>query len=294
MKDESGGLTPFPIYSGQDISTRMSLILWGPSSAGKTTWGATAPGPLKLWLSFGSDETVPIQHRTDIKVMNLAGYTAEEVFRHGVGHNPFGLDKLLAKFKEIGTVVCDSVTALQDIGLEKSVGDGIGKSVNFTPTMQFPGRSAYGGRNQNVLHVMKCLLQVTARHNRHIIFTAHENEPRTRPSDDSIISIDMSLGGMQLNTVTGRVSEIWNLRRDVSYKQNQIVSVRTYGFRRPLKTRMFSQKGEPSFRLEYDPSLPDDDPRQKTIAKFYNAWVKGNKLRVEVPKNRKSEEDKDN
>src|SRR5215831_9390967 len=271
MKDESEGLTPFPIHSGLEIKSRMSLVLWGPSSSGKTTWAATAPGPLKLWLSFGSDETVPIQHRPDVKVMNLSGYTCEEIFKHGTGHNPFGLDKLLPARKDIGTVVCDSITAIQDLGLEKAVNDGIGRSAKdgFIPTLQFPGRSAYGGRNANTLHLMKCLLQVTARHNRHIIFTAHENEPRTRPKDDSIISIDMSLGGMQLNTVTGRVSEIWNLRRDLSRNQNQIVSVRTYGFRRPLKTRMFDQKGEPSFRLEYDPSLPDEHPKQMTIAKFY-------------------------
>jgi len=227
-------------------------------------------------------------------VMDLFSKSQEEIFKHGIGASPFGLDRWLYENRHIKTVVCDSLTAIQQLGLEKAVADGVGKSRDFTPTLQMPGRPAWGGRNQNLLAVMKSLLQVTAKHNVHMIFTAHENDPVTNKQTDAIESINMSLGGQLINLVSSQISEIWNIRLEPGGKRNRIITTRVSGYRRPMKTRMFDQKGEATFILNYDPDKSDEAPGQMTIAGFYNQWVKGGMRRIPVPNTRRGGDVMDN
>ena len=286
----------FPIKKGIDSTPRLSMILWGLANVGKTTLAATAPGE-KLWLAFGDSEHASVAHRKDVSVMELFAKSQEEIFRHGIGPNPFGLDRWLYENRAIKSLVCESLTAVQQLALEKAVADGVGKSHNFTPTMQAPGRPAFGGRNQNLISMMKSLLQVTAKHNVHIIFTAHENDPITKSDgrgNDTLESINMSLGGQLINIVSSQISEIWNLRQEPGGKRNRILTTRVSGYRRPLKTRMFDQKKEAAFVLEYDPDRPDSDRDQMTIAKFYEQWVKGGLRRIPVPNNRRGGDSVDN
>jgi hypothetical protein len=289
-------VTTFPIKKGTDSVPRLSQIIWGLANVGKTTYAATAPGE-KLWLAFGDSEHASVAHRKDVRVMELFAKSQEEIFRHGIGPSPFGLDKYLYENRDVKSLVCDSLTAIQQLALEKSVADGVGKSHNFTPTMQAPGRPAFGGRNQNVISLMKSLLQVTAKHNVHIIFTAHENDPITKSDgrgNDTLEAINMSLGGQQLNIVSSMISEIWNLRMEPGGKRNRIITTRVSGYRRPMKTRMFDQKGEAAFILMYDPDRPDSDQDQMTIAKFYDRWVKGGMRRISIPANRRGGDTTDN
>ncbi len=289
-------IVTFPIKKGMDSVPRLSMILWGLANVGKTTWAATAPGE-KLWLAFGDSEHASVIHRKDVRVMELFQKSQEEIFRHGIGPNPFGLDKYLYENRDVKSLVCDSLTAIQQLALEKSVADGVGKSTNFTPTMQAPGRPAFGGRNQNLISMMKSLLQVTAKHGVHIIFTAHENDPVTKSDgrgNDTLESINMSLGGQLINIVSSQLSEIWNLRQEPGGKRNRLVTTRVSGYRRPLKTRMFDQKKEAAFVLQYDPDRPDGDKDQMTIAKFYDQWVRGGMRRIGVPDNRRGGDISDN
>jgi hypothetical protein len=264
----------FPIKRGVDAGVRLSMLLWGSAGSGKTTWAATAPGD-KLWLSFGEGEHASVSHRQDVFVM----------------------DRELFERKNIKTVVVDNLTAIQYLALQKSVADGIGAGKGFTPTMQSPGRGAYGGRNQNLIGLMKSLLAVTGKHRVNIIFTAHENDPVTRVDNKGVETVDyisMSLGGQLVNNVSAQLSEIWNFRQEPGGKRNRIVTIRVSGLRKPLKTRMFSQKGESSFIVNYDPDRPMNSLGQMTIVGFWEQWMKGSMQRIAVPSTRKGGDDADN
>jgi hypothetical protein len=284
------------MVKGTETKSRLSLLLWGPQGGGKTTFAATAPGG-KLWVSFGDNEHVTVQGRKDVWIMDYSDSSSEEVFEHGVGLNPFGLDKLLHDETQIETVVIDSLTQVQYLALEKSVNDKLGKSGNFIPTMQCPGRGAYGGRNSLTLEVVRAVLRVTAKHQVNVIFTAHERDPNTRIDSKGVEVIEeirVTLGGQLKNQVACQMSEIWNLRQEPGGKRNRIITTRVSGYRNPMKTRMFMQNGEASFILNYNPDLPDDDPRQMTISRFLDQWYGGNAGRIPMPTNRRGGDITDN
>jgi hypothetical protein len=262
--------TLFQAKTGPDVNVRMVMLLWGQAGVGKTTWAATAPGN-KLWLSFGDNEHVPVASRKDVWRIELFGLAPDEVFKHGVGTNPFGIKQIIAEEK-IKTIVCDSLTAIQDLALSKAVADKIGGSDKFVPTMAQPGRSAFGGRNQHLLEVMRAVAGVAAVTGCHVIFTSHENDPQTRTEGgvETIDLISMSLGGQLVNKVSHRISEIWNFRQEQGGQRNRIITTRISAKRRPMKTRMFDQHGSASFVLNYNPDKPDDAPGQMTIAGFHD------------------------
>jgi hypothetical protein len=272
-----------PVTHGPSAPERMSILLWGPAGSGKTTWAATAPGN-KLWLSFGDNEHVPVSRRDDVFVANLSGKSHEEIFRETKGDNPFGLDSYLANNEAIATVVCDSLTAISYKGLQESVANKVGASRRdgFTPTMEAPGMSAYGGRNANVIEVMTGLLRVTAKYGVHIVFTAHEDDP-VLTKDGAIDYIKVALGGKIVNETTYRMSEVWHFRQLTHGEREREVYIRPYNQRRPMKTRMFDTTGPALFPVRYDPYKPDDAPGQVTIASFYDQWIANGKNRIPVP-----------
>jgi hypothetical protein len=213
-----------------------------------------------------------VQDRTDITVANLSSLTPEELFKHAKSDNPFGLDQILADNEEIETVVLDSATALVGLALNRAVDTGIGTSRRgFSPTIEEPGQAAYGARNALTLKVITGLLRVTAKHNVHLIITAHESDPVyvTEDGKEVVSHYSVMLGGQLVNHTTFRLSEIWYM----SLMQNvRKLAVRSnVRKRRPMKTRMFSGKGDAEFILEYDADLPDTG--QMTIAKWYHEWL---------------------
>jgi hypothetical protein len=271
--------SPLELTSRDEVPSRMAVLLWGHAGAGKTTFAATAPGD-KLWLSFGDQEHVSVMGRHDVSVMGLYKYGYNDILKYGQSNNPFGLDQILATDDNIHTVVCDSVTALTDAALRKAVDMKLGASRGFTPTMEHPGMSAYGGRNAIVLEVLTGLLRVTAKHGVHLIMTAHEADPE-KDAEGVVQYITIMLGGKLVNNVTWRLSEIWYLSEDAKGRQ---LAVRPTRKHRPMKTRMFTGKGEPEFILTYDADKPDKG--QMTIASFYEQWLK-NKSKLAIPKSRR-------
>lgn len=286
-----------PSFPVEDVSVaprRLCMLIWGPAAGGKTTWVATAPGQ-KLFLAMGDNEHASLMGRKDVKVMHLYKQKTEDIFKHGAG--AFGLDRYLLENRDIKTVILDSLTMLQHRALERAVGIGMGASPRFTPTMIVPGKPAYGGRLQFSLLVMDALMQVTAKHNVHMIFTAHESDPRTKPDGkggEDIVDIPVSLGGQLINLTTSRLSEIWHLRQDPGRDKKRIITIRNSGFRRPMRSKMFSNKGSASFVLEYDAERPDTDKNQMTIAKFYEQWTKSSTGKIIVPDNRRGGDTEDN
>jgi AAA domain len=259
---------PFEVTNQDAVSRRMTILIWGPAGDGKTTLAATAPGK-KLWLSFGDNEHQSVLDRDDVEVMHLYKYNFDDVLKHGRSDNPFGLDHILAADTSIETVVCDSVTALTDMALRKAVDMRLGASKGFTPSMEHPGMSAYGGRNAITLEVLTKLLRITAKHDVHLIMTAHEADPE-KDTEGIIQYITIMLGGKLVNNVTWRLSEIWYLSQDGRGRQ---LAVRPTRKHRPMKSRMFTGVGEPEFILTYDSNKPDKG--QMTITSFYEKWVKG-------------------
>jgi hypothetical protein len=271
---------PVEIKKGAETPSRMATVIWGPATCGKTTFAATAPGE-KLWFSFGDNEHISVAQRKDVHVADVSALDYNELFNHAQSQNPFGLDALLAENENIETVVVDSVTAIEYKALQKSVlGMQVGKGRGFIPTMEAPGISAYGGRNAIVLEVLTGFLRVTAKHNVHIIFTAHENDP-VLTKEGTIDYYAIALGGKLINNVTWRLSEIWYMSQETTGNRNRKLAVRPTRLRRPMKSRMFNLKGDPEFIINYDSDKPDDG--QMTIADFYYQWLDNNKQRIPVP-----------
>jgi hypothetical protein len=104
----------------------------------------------------------------------------------------------------------------------------------------------------------------------------------------------MSLGGQLVNNVSAQLSEIWNFRQEPLGKRQRIVTVRVSGSRKPMKTRMFDQRGESSFVVTYDPTKPNAAPGQVTISGFWEAWHKNGMQRIQVPSNRTGGDKEDN
>lgn len=271
-----------PVHTGKEVPSRMATLIWGAATCGKSTLAATAPGD-KLWLSFGDNEHTSVSNRKDVFVVELANMEYGELFKHAQSDNPFGLDRFLEENTNIETVVVDSTTAIEYKALQKSVGEGIGRGKGFTPTMEAPGLSAYGGRNAIVLEVITGLLRVTAKHNVHIIFTAHEADPTLVEGTSTIDYIAIQLGGKLVNGVTWRLSEIWFMSQETTGDRKRQIAVRATRKRRPMKSRMFDLKGDAEFYVEYDAEKPDDAKGQMTIAKWYNDWIDGGKQRIPVP-----------
>jgi hypothetical protein len=279
-------LGPITVTAGTETPDRMAILLWGPSTAGKTTFAATAPGK-KLWISFGDNEHVSVSNRQDVIVANVSDMRVDDLFKHAQSDNPFGLDNFLQENTDVHTVVVDSLTAIEYRALQKAVADKIGAGRGFTPTMEAPGISAYGGRNAIVLETVTGLLRVTAKHNVHIIITAHEADPTMVDGGNGkeiIDYISIMLGGKLVNSMTWRLSEIWFLSQQTTGDKHRQLMVRPTRKRRPVKTRMFDTKGDPEFVLHYDADKPDDTKGQMTIANWYDAWMDNGKARIPVPK----------
>lgn len=279
-------LGPVSMVSGGNVLSRMSILIWGLAGVGKTTYAATAPGK-KLWLSFGDSEHLPIVHRKDTIVADFSGVGIEELFKHAQSENPFGLDQVLSDHQDIETLVCDSLTAVVYKALHLSIKKRIGAGKGFIPTVEMPGISAYGGRNAIVLEVMQGLLRVTAKHKVHIVFTAHEDDPvMTDSSQGNIIDyVTVMLGGKIVGNTAWRLSEIWYMSQSELSGKERRIAIRPTRKRKPMKTRMFTDKGDPEFVVDYDADKPDKG--QMTIASFYEDWVKNEGEKLPIPKARK-------
>lgn len=286
-KVEQSVLAGLPVTKGSETPTRAAILLWGPSTAGKTTFSATAPGD-KLWLSFGDQEHASVMHRKDVHVLKLHELTVADLFKHGQSKdNPFGLDQYLATNENIGTVVCDSATALAYSALHKAVDDKIGAGKGFVPTIEAPGISAYGGRNGIVLEVLTGLLRVTAKHNVHCIITAHEGDAQTKVEGgkELIDYIGVMLGGQLVNNMTYRFSEIWYLSQEPTGEKKRRLAFRPTRLRKPMKTRMFIDNGKDvEFWLRYDADKEDNAKGQMTIAGWVNEWIDNGGKKLPVPK----------
>ncbi|MCI0557501.1 MAG: ATP-binding protein [Nitrososphaera sp.] len=277
MSLKIGNVTIQPAAS---LSTsRLALLLWGASGSGKTTLSCTAPGK-KLLVNLDPDGPTSIKYRGDVDVLDLSGLPTDEVLTQLKSEaNPLGLDALL-KQNLYQSIILDSATSLAQRGLESAIRQGIGKSPRFAPTLEFPGLSAYGGRNAIVLTCIKGLLRVTGRNSVHCIIIAHEDDPTT--NDEGIVQyFSIMLGGKLVNAFSVQLGEIWWLRQDDKTNE-QNVAIRACRMRKPMKTRMFRTDGEPEFKLSYD---PEDwkSPKSNPLALWWAQFESGKGQKLNLP-----------
>lgn len=288
MKKTQHILAGLPVEQGAKAPTRAAIMIWGAATCGKTTFAATGRGD-KLWLSFGDNEHVSVMRRKDVHVLPLYKLSTADLFKHGQDRdNPFGLDQYLNAEQRIATVVCDSATALTYQALLKAVYiDKVGKGRDFTPTIEAPGMSAYGGRNAIVLEVLTGLLRVTAKHNVDLIITAHEADAKTKQERnvEIIDYIGVMLGGQIVNNFSWRLSEIWYMSQKDTSDKGRRIAFRPTRMRKPMKTRMFVDNDLPEFDLKYDAHRPDKG--QMTIAGWVDEWLEGGGALLPVPGKRK-------
>lgn len=255
---------------------RMSGLIWGASGAGKTVLASTAPKDI-VWINYDTDGTKVLRGVDGIHVIDFSTEPNSSVMKFR-NEDPLGLDKLLGANKELQSVVFDSLTSYGERGLHHGVKLAATTAKGTGSTLEDPGYSGYGNKNTWMNMCVLNLLKVTAKHNRHMIFIAHEDKPTTNSQGD-VLFISIMLGSSLNVQVPVKMSEIWRLEDTGKIRR---VAIRPCRLHKPMKTRMFKTDGEPEFEWIYDP----ETGKGGTIENWYNKWKEsgGQKLTLPVAK----------
>lgn len=272
------------VTSGDELPSRLSMLIWGQPGCGKTTLAATAPGK-KLWINFDPDGVTSITgfknefegHATalanDLYVLDLSGEPNRVVdgFKRD---DHLKLGPVLADDNiGIDTVVVDSLTRVSQMALEHSLATGNhGKA-----TIEKPGQSVYGARNALTYRVVVDILTVTKKYNKNVIFITHEAAPQTN-DDGIVLAITMALGGQLPNLSSAQISEVWFMSD--TGKERRIAVRPTRGYK-PMKTRMFDITNGVEFKWDYDINKPN--PKME-IATWWKEYQDGKGKKLALPK----------
>lgn len=269
----------YTLNTPSEKAQRVSMLLWGSAGCGKTTLASTAPGK-KLWINFDPDGTASIANRAkarnDIIVLDLASEKDNIVEKFKVA-DPLGLTKFLTENPDVETVVIDSVTNFGDKALAHGVEIAKGTSKGRGATLEDPGFSGYGNKNTWMRLMVKHMLEVTGKLNRHVIFIAHEDKPTTN-DQGAVLFITIMLGSSLSEQVPLQISEVWAM---TDTGKERRIAVRPCRSRKPMKTRMFSaNSSEPEFKWNYDADKLEGDG----IAEWYAAWKANGFAKLQLPK----------
>lgn len=276
-----GGKT---VSSGDELPSRLSMLLWGQPGCGKTTFAMTMPGK-KLWINFDPDGPVSItgfkaQHEgketalaNDLFVLDLSGEPNRVVdgFKRD---DHLKLGPLLADDSiGIDTVVVDSLTRFSQMALEHSLASGShGKA-----TIEKPGMSVYGGRNALTYRLIVDILTVTKKYNKNVCFITHEGNPE-KNDDGIVLMTTMALGGQLPNLSSAQISEVWFMMDTGKERRIAVRPVRGY---KPMKTRMFSINNGLEFKWDYD--IDNPNPKME-IATWWKEYQDGRGKKLSLPK----------
>lgn len=266
MTDELIIAGSIPIAPAKSKAGRIALMLWGSSGSGKTTFACTAPGK-KLLLMFDPDGHSSITHRDDVDVADFSVAANNIVERFKSETDPLGIAKALASYD---TIIVDSLTSIQYKTLMHGVVNTKGA------TVERPSLQGYGIRNALTLALMKNLLRVTAKENKHIIFLSHETNP-SRDEDGLVIPATIMLGGQLSEQTSIDLSEVWRLRDD---GKKHYIGIRQTGMYKPMKTRMFSTGGGHEFPWNFDPEKLTGEG----LNTYYDAWKANQFQKIGLPK----------
>jgi len=253
---------------------RISLLLWGSSGSGKTTLASTAPGK-KLWINFDPDGISAISNREDVVVLDLSNEPNNAVMKFR-SENPLSLDKFLIENPDIETVVFDSLTTFGEKALVHGVEVAKTTAKGKYATLEDPGFAGYGNKNTWTHSCVRELLKVTGKHNRHMIFIAHEDKPQVN-DQGAVLYISIMLGSSLNEQIPVKLSEIWNLS-DTGKERR--IAVRACRGRKPMKSRMFKTSKEPEFLWNYNAEELTGDG----ISEWFKQWQDAGGSKIELPK----------
>lgn len=257
-----------PIARASDANKRMSMLLWGDAGAGKTTLAATMPGK-KLWYQFDPDGAASVANVDDIDVADFSKSAASITTQFKSENNPLGLKDVLNNYDSF---IFDSITNITDKTLMQGIDTTTGASV------ERPSPAAYGTRNALAIRLIKNVMSVTSRAKKHVCFIAHEGAPDT-DKEGKIIHISLALGGQLPSNIGIDFSEMWAMYQ-VDNRAERRIMIRPARLRKPAKTRMFEQGGEPEFVWAFDADDWDNAKnKQFRVDTWFDMWEKtGKKL----------------
>jgi hypothetical protein len=252
---------------------RMSILLWGASKCGKTTLASTAPKEI-LWINYDPDGLASLGDMEGVHIFDLSSDPVNSVMKFRA-ENPLNLDAFLEEHPEIETVVFDSLTTFGDKALVHGVTVAKSTKKGRDSTLEEPGYSGYGNKNTWTRICVKHLLAITGKHNRHMIFIAHEDSP-TRDDQGHLMFITLMLGSSLVQQVPIDLSEVWHL--DDTGKERRI-AVRACRMRKPMGSRMFLSASEPEFIWDYN----SESGSGQGIGDWYDTWVKNKGRKIPLP-----------
>lgn len=261
MSDVEIKIGGVPIKKAGTKAQRMSILLWGPSGVGKTTIACTAPGK-KLLVLFDPDGDASIAERDDVDVVDMSQAKNAVVEQFKSDANPLGLAKALEHYD---TIIIDSLTNAQHMAVMHAV------TVVKGASIERPSLQGYGHRNALITQLVKNILRLTAKNNKHVIFIAHEAAP-DRTDDGIVRQITIALGGQLTTAAPVDFSEVWAVEDTTKARRILIRPVRQ---KTPCKTRMFMTTGAPEFTWKHTGT---------EIADWYEAWKENGYKKLDLPK----------
>lgn len=248
------------------LSGRLVGIIWGDAKTGKTTWACSLPGK-KLLVNFDPEGFSSIAYREDVDIIDLSQFTPTEAMRNADKVGGY----ILEHADDYESIIVDSLTSLTEIALHDAVAQGVGKSKQFTPTIDAPGLSAYGGRNNRVNSVVSKILRATGQKKKHCFFIAHADDPEYDKEGKTIIQQTIMLSAKIRNAAGLKVSEIYHINVD---GDRTTVYLAPFGVKKPMGSRIFATKQFKQFRLEYNIDEPDEE-QQCSLQSIVRAWQDG-------------------
>lgn len=271
------------ISTPQKLLNNFTMILWGPSGAGKTVLASTAPGKL-LWLLFDRQGTQSIAQHENVVVADFSGSDPSIAKKFSRDNQiPRDIELFLEANPEVSTVVCDSITTFGDKALIYGVQDAASsvQHAKSNPTLEDPGFGGYGRKNAWMKMLTEELLRICSKYRRNLIIIGHQDSPE-RDKAGGISYITILLGGSLHDLLPIKFNEIWYLSDDGKKRE---ISVRNKGFYRPMKSRMFVTQTEPTFVWKFDQTkgLDHPDNTKHKLGTWWDDFVKGQGAKIAFP-----------
>lgn len=267
----------FAPQNASALSGRLVGIIWGDAKTGKTTYACSLPGK-KLLINFDPEGFSSIAYRDDVDVIDLSIMTATEAMKSAAKAAQY----IVENKDKYESIIVDSITSLVDISLHDAIARGVGKGKGgFTPTLDDPGRAAYGGRNNGVNETVGKFLRATGQTKANCFFIAHADDPEYTEDGKSIVQHTIMLSAKIRNLTGLRVSEIYHLNVD---NGRRTMYIAPFGVKKPMGSRMFDTETFKKFPLTYDINKPDEE-QGCSLQSIIKDWKDGGfKKLTELPK----------
>lgn len=256
---------------------RLSNVIWAPAGMGKTTLAMTMPGR-KALINFDPDGPASIpamlmdkksRPHDNVTVFDFSSVSDSFIARLKET-DPFGLEK---SFDHFDTYIIDSLTSVTERTLARGI------DITKGASLERPSPGAYMARNNLAINLIRNVLLVTGKANKHVCFIAHEGAPQTN-DDGALLGYTMSLGGQLPSQTALRINECWPMFEDG--KNRKMIICRKSRLREPAKSRMFDTTKSTEFEWRFDTSDWDNEKNMR-IDKWYEAWKANSFNKIGMP-----------